>query len=158
MERRHTTRYNFGAIAEVIDLGSRTEFVAITRNLSLSGCFIKTRTPLAEGAEIRVRITSSGEDFAAIGKVTRNVTPVGMGIEFLRLRRAIERVANIAGNEMSCFPFDSGKDDRSILIGQRNRLREVARRCVEELNASAQSRQPASVNVIGKVDSRFSKA
>jgi hypothetical protein len=85
MERRHTTRYNFGAIAEVIDLGSRTEFVAITRDLSLSGCFIKTTTPLAEGAEIRVRITSSGEDFAAIGKVTRNLTPVGMGIEFVEI-------------------------------------------------------------------------
>jgi hypothetical protein len=56
-----------------------------------------------------------------------------------------------AGNEMSCFPFDSGKDDRSILIGQRNSLREVARRCIEELNASAQSRQPAALNVIGQL-------
>jgi hypothetical protein len=94
MERRHTTRYNFGAIAEVIDLGSRREFVAITRDLSLSGCFIKTTTPLAEGAEIRVRITSSGEDFAAIGKVTPNVTPVGMGIEFVRDRpeRSSDRI------------------------------------------------------------------
>ena len=46
------------------------------------------------------------------------------------------KVANIAGNEMSCFPFDSGKDDRSILVGQRNSLRQVARRYVEEINAS----------------------
>jgi hypothetical protein len=96
MERRHTTRYNFGAIAEVIDVGSRREFVAITRDLSLSGCFIKTTTPLAEGAEIRVRITSSGEGFAAIGKVTPNVTPVGMGIEFVEIApsdQAIERLS-----------------------------------------------------------------
>jgi hypothetical protein len=57
MERRHTRRYNFGAIAEVTDLGSRREFVATTRDLGLSGCFIKTTTPLAEGAEIRARIT-----------------------------------------------------------------------------------------------------
>jgi hypothetical protein len=27
------------------------------------------------------------------------------------------KVADISGNEMSCFPFNSGKDDRSILIG-----------------------------------------
>jgi hypothetical protein len=84
-ERRGATRYNFGAIAEVTDLASRTELVAITRDLSLSGCFVKTTTPFAEGTEVRLRITSSGADFGAKGRVTGNVSPLGMGIEFLEI-------------------------------------------------------------------------
>jgi hypothetical protein len=31
--------------AEVIDLGQRRELVAVTRDLTLSGCFVKTTTP-----------------------------------------------------------------------------------------------------------------
>jgi PilZ domain-containing protein len=84
IERRRATRYNFGAIAEVIDLGARRDVVAITRDLSLSGCFVKTMTPFAKGTEVRVRITCSGADFAAIGKVT-DVTREGMGIEFVEV-------------------------------------------------------------------------
>lgn len=84
-ERRRATRYNFGAIAEVIDLGARRDVVAITRDLSLSGCFVKTTTPFAKGTEVRVRISCSGADFAAIGNVT-DVTREGMGIEFAEIQ------------------------------------------------------------------------
>jgi hypothetical protein len=88
IERRRRTRYNFGAIAEVIDLsgdsGGRRDLVAITRDLSLSGCFVKTKTQFAKGTEVRVRITGSGADFAAIGKVT-DVAREGMGIEFVEV-------------------------------------------------------------------------
>jgi hypothetical protein len=84
-ERRQAIRYYFGAIAEIIDLNSRAELVSVTRNLSLSGCFVKTGTPFAQGTEVRVRITSSGADFGAIGKVT-GLTPEGMGIEFTELQ------------------------------------------------------------------------
>jgi hypothetical protein len=88
IERRRATRYNFGAIAEVIDisgdLGARGDLVAMTRDLSLSGCFVKTMTQFAKGTEVRVKITCSGADFAATGKVT-HVTPEGMGIEFVEV-------------------------------------------------------------------------
>lgn len=82
MGRRQITRYDFGAIAEVVDLNSREDVVVVTRDLSLAGCFVKTRYPFPEGTEVRVRITYSGSDFAAIGTVTRDITPEGMGIEF----------------------------------------------------------------------------
>ena len=81
IERRLASRYYFGAIAEIIDLDSHAELVSVTRNLSLSGCFVKTATPFRQGTEVRVRITSSGADFDAIGKVT-GMTSEGMGIEF----------------------------------------------------------------------------
>jgi hypothetical protein len=85
LERRSATRYNFGAIAEVTDLRSRDELVGVTRDVSLSGCFVKTPTPFAQGTQVRVSITSSGEAFATAGRVTGNVIAEGMGIEFVRI-------------------------------------------------------------------------
>lgn len=82
IERRQATRYHFGAIAQVVDLDSDAEVVSITRDLSLSGCFVKTNTSLAPGTEVRVRIRSSGEVFAAVGRITGNISSEGMGIEF----------------------------------------------------------------------------
>ena len=57
LERRGATRYNFGAIAEVIDTDQSHELVSLTRNLSLSGCFVKTTT-LFQGD------TSASADYA----------------------------------------------------------------------------------------------
>ena len=85
IERRGATRYYFGAIAEVIDLDGRGELVSVTRDLSFSGVFVKTTTPLSTGTRVRVRITHSGAEFAAIGNVTANVTPTGMGIVFIEI-------------------------------------------------------------------------
>src|ERR1700719_1285783 len=79
------TRYDFGAIAEVVDLNSREDVIVVTRDLSLAGCFVKTRFPFRAGTEVRVRITYSGSDFAAIGNVTGNTTPEGMGIGFFAI-------------------------------------------------------------------------
>jgi PilZ domain len=85
LERRGATRYNFGAIAEVIDVDQARETVSLTRDLSLSGVFVRTTTPLDSGARVRVRIIHSGEDFKAIGKVSGNVTATGMGIVFTEI-------------------------------------------------------------------------
>jgi hypothetical protein len=84
-ERRYATRYNFGAIAEVIDLDQSRELVSLTRDLSMSGVFVKTTTPFPSGTLVRLRITYSGEQFAAIGKISANVTPTGMGIVFTEI-------------------------------------------------------------------------
>lgn len=85
LERRGATRYNFGAIAEIIDLDESREIVSLTRDLSLSGVFVKTTMPFEEGTRVRVYITHSGEEFTAIGNVTGNVTPTGMGIIFAEI-------------------------------------------------------------------------
>ena len=82
---RRSDRYSFGSTAEVKDLGSRNEQVLITRDLGAGGCFVKTAVPLPKGSRIRVRITHRGEDFAAIGRVTDNVSAEGMGVEFIEV-------------------------------------------------------------------------
>jgi hypothetical protein len=85
MIERRATRFNFGAIAEVVDLDSRREVVAVTRDLSLSGAFVKTWEPFSSGTQVRIRLTALGTTFAATGKVTGNVTPEGMGVEFVEI-------------------------------------------------------------------------
>lgn len=85
LDRRGATRYNFGAIAEVIDLDQPDELVSLTRDLSLSGCFVVTTTPFPKGTRVRVRMMSSGGEITAIGHVTANVTPAGMGIAFVHI-------------------------------------------------------------------------
>ena len=80
---RQFDRYSCVATAEVKDLGSRTEQVLITRDLSAGGCFVKTTAPLPRGSRIRVRIEHARAEFTAIARVTDNVTAEGMGIEFI---------------------------------------------------------------------------
>ena len=84
-ERRVAIRYNFGAIAQVIDLDEPDELVSLTGDLSASGCFVATTTPLPKGTRVRVRISHSGAEFMAIGKVTGNVSSEGMGIFFTEI-------------------------------------------------------------------------
>jgi PilZ domain len=83
IERRQTTRYFLEATAQIVDLDSHAELVSVTRDLSLSGCFVKTTSTFPQGTKVGVLVTSSGTDFAARGKVTANITPEGMGIEFV---------------------------------------------------------------------------
>jgi PilZ domain len=101
LERRGATRYNFGAIAEVIDTDQPDELVSVTRDLSFSGCFVKTTTPFPKGTRVRVRITHSGGEFTAMGNVTDNVTATGMGIVFTQVepndRAVLERWLGNAG-------------------------------------------------------------
>jgi hypothetical protein len=100
-DRRRATRYNFGAIAEVIDLDQPDELVSLTRDVSLSGCFVVTTTPFPKGTRVRVRIKSSGGEVTAIGNVTANVTAAGMGIAFAEIepndRATLERWLRMAG-------------------------------------------------------------
>jgi Tfp pilus assembly protein PilZ len=82
---RRSDRYAFTATAEVRDLGSRNEVVAITRDLSKGGCFVKTTSPLAKGSRLLLRIEHAGIEFTATARVTDNVTSIGMGLEFIEL-------------------------------------------------------------------------
>ena len=60
--------------------------IGVTRDLSLSGCFIRAKAPFQKGTAVIVRIRCSGTDFAATGRVTANVNAQGMGIEFVEIQ------------------------------------------------------------------------
>jgi len=58
----------------------------VTRDLSLSGCFIRTKAPFQKGTALIVRIRCSGADFGATGRVTGNINAEGMGIQFVEIQ------------------------------------------------------------------------
>jgi hypothetical protein len=82
---RQSDRYSFTATAQVKELGSWNEQVLITRDLSAGGCFVKTAAPLPKGSRIRVRIEHAGVELMAVGRITDNVSPEGMGVEFIEI-------------------------------------------------------------------------
>ena len=117
-------RYDFGAIAEVVDLDSREDVIVITRDLSLSGCFVKTNLPFPPATQVRVRITYAGLDFAATGVVVSN-TREGMGIHFAEVRpkdRALlQEWLNVAANKSLYHDRPAGlPQDRVVRL--KNRL------------------------------------
>lgn len=126
IERRQMTRYDFGAIAEVVDLNSREDVIVVTRDLSLAGCFVKTRYPFPAGTEVRVRITYSGSDFAAIGHVTRNISPEGMAIEFLAIEPRDQAIIEewLSGEMFENARGHNGEGaPRGKVVQMKNRLR-----------------------------------
>lgn len=78
-------RYSAATTAEVQELASRNEQVVITRDLSAGGCFVETALPSSKGSRMRLRITHRGQDFTAVARVTENVRPDGMGLEFVEI-------------------------------------------------------------------------
>ena len=81
VEQHRATRHPFAARAEVVDVESEKQVMAITGDLSIFGCFIETATPFARGTKVRVRINHRGATFVALGYVSYS-RPTGMGVRF----------------------------------------------------------------------------
>lgn len=145
-ESRQNTRYNFGAIAEVVDLGSREDVIAVTRDLSLSGCFVRTPTPLLKGTEVRITITRPGSDFAAIGSVTGDITAEGMAIEFVEIEPKHQAVIE-EWLGLRCAKTLARQQGSSSKSGQvvrlRNRLtRQEESPCVPSVDTESEADSP----------------
>jgi CheY-like chemotaxis protein len=78
---RRAPRYYFGGAVELTDLESGRLLVALVGTLSLYGCFVKTTKTFKAGTKVTLRITHSGFDVSAIGRIV-NQSNDGLGIEF----------------------------------------------------------------------------
>lgn len=63
-------------------MGAGRRLAALTNDLSMFGCSVKTETPFPEGTSVRLRIWHSGVNFVARGKVAYSRRGLGMGIVF----------------------------------------------------------------------------
>jgi hypothetical protein len=81
-ERLRMPRHSFVALIDLINIQSDRRLAALTRDLSLSGCSVKTETPFPKDATVRLRIWHTGMNFHAEGKVAYSRTGLGMGIVF----------------------------------------------------------------------------
>jgi hypothetical protein len=85
VERPRARRYPFVASVELVDLASDVRLQERVTDLSLYGCGVTASKPLPAGTKLRVKITSNGRTFAALGKVAYANSDGDMGIVFTRV-------------------------------------------------------------------------
>lgn len=66
----------------MIDVDSKKTLLALTTDLSMFGCFVRTKTPFPEGTSISLKITHRGVVFTTCGSVAHAQPNRGMGIAF----------------------------------------------------------------------------
>jgi hypothetical protein len=64
-------RQLFLANVIVTDVEAQKQITGLIRNLSLSGCYVETATPLSPGINVRLIIAHNGEKLRAFGNVAR---------------------------------------------------------------------------------------
>ncbi len=77
--------YPFVASIELVDLQSEVQFQGRATDLSLYGCGVTATKTLSVGTKLRIRITSKGSTFSALGKVAYATANGDMGIVFARI-------------------------------------------------------------------------
>jgi len=94
-ERRRSPRTPFTAGVVAVEPRSQTEIDAHTTDLSASGCYVDTMSPLPAQTEIDLRLTRNGKSFHTKARVMYCQSGVGMGLLFTEIapqeRPMIER-------------------------------------------------------------------
>ena len=83
--QRQALRYPFVARVELADLQSEVQHQERVTALSLYGCGVTASKRLPAGTKLRVRITSKGNTFSALGKVAYATANGDTGIVFARV-------------------------------------------------------------------------
>ena len=65
----------------MVHVESGMQLIGPATVLSLTGCFVKTRTGFRQGSNVRLILTHGDTTFAALGQVV-NATDEGMGTAF----------------------------------------------------------------------------
>ena len=104
-ERRRDPRYSLVAEARITDVGSSTEIKLRTSDLSVTGCYLDTVSPLLNGTDIVVKISRDDGLFEATGKVVYVHPGMGMGVRFTDTRPVQQAIlarwiAEIASSEL----------------------------------------------------------
>ena len=82
-ERRRAPRFPFIAAAEILgDESGRLISNTRVSDLSLSGCYVDTISPLPHGTEVRVKIFTETQSFEAPATVAYSQLHLGMGLAF----------------------------------------------------------------------------
>jgi hypothetical protein len=105
IERRRTHRFLFEAPIELTLEKSHDRIAAITSDIGLHGCFVKTVFSFPVGSTVKVKIIEQGRCFSATGEVTYVLTQDGVGIRFLDVRATDSAVLEEWLAEQNCEPI-----------------------------------------------------
>ncbi len=85
VERPLARRCAFVASVELMDLQSELPFQGRATDLSLYGCGVAASKSLPAGTKLRIKITTKGRTFSAVGKVAHATAEGDIGIVFARV-------------------------------------------------------------------------
>jgi hypothetical protein len=91
-DRRLTPRYSFVADIEVTDVESEARIKGRVKDLSLSGCGVKTFSFFPKGRRVRIKLFHGGGYIEALGTVAYGRLELGMGVEFTSVEAEDERI------------------------------------------------------------------
>jgi PilZ domain-containing protein len=91
-DRRRDPRYPLVAEARVTEIGSGTEIKLRTSDLSITGCYLDTVSPLPNGTDIVVKICRDDGLFETTGKVAYVHPGMGMGVCFADTKPAQQAI------------------------------------------------------------------
>lgn len=83
-DRRRAPRFSVTTAVCVVDAESGVELQGRVTDLSLSGCYVDTMSPLPGGRPVRVKITHQGKTFEAQARVAYSQQVMGMGVAFVK--------------------------------------------------------------------------
>lgn len=105
IERRRTHRFLFEAPIELIPVNSHDRIAAITTDIGLKGCFVKTTVLFPAGTILKLRIIMQGRSFAATGEVLYALEQQGMGILFRDVKAKDQAVLEGWLADQNCAPI-----------------------------------------------------
>jgi hypothetical protein len=81
-ERRGAARYPLALAADVVEISSGSRMIARTSDISATGCYLDTLSPVAKGSQVHLRLTYRDELLEVTGLVVYVSPGLGMGVAF----------------------------------------------------------------------------
>ena len=93
-ERRHTPRYLFSALAEIVDEAENARTSSRVSDLSLHGCYVEMKNPFPEGTNVMIEISTETESLETHAIVAHIEPKRGMGLTFGEMPKSLANVLN----------------------------------------------------------------
>jgi c-di-GMP-binding flagellar brake protein YcgR len=93
-ERRHTPRYPFSALAEIVDEEETPRTSSRVSDLSLNGCYVEMNNPFPEGTNVMIEISTETESLETRATVAHIEPKRGMGLTFSEMPESLANVLN----------------------------------------------------------------
>src|SRR5204862_3139757 len=98
--RRRQQRFSAEGVAELLKRGHSTHTEADLKNLSETGCLIKTKQAALPGTDLKLVLNVSNYDLSVKGQV-RHAAEVGLGVEFREIRKGDKQMLNYLLRKLS---------------------------------------------------------
>src|ERR1700729_4087628 len=93
-EHRHTPRYPFSALAEIVDEKENARTSSRVSDLSLHGCYVELMNPFPQGTNVMIEFCTDTESLETRATVARIEPKQGMGLTFSDMSESYANILN----------------------------------------------------------------